>query len=62
MPLSRELGVDQAPVHGDLETTAVGRNQDNAFHQVLKMLQELACQANGPVCVVSDCTVDNLDF
>jgi predicted heme/steroid binding protein len=29
---------------------------------VLKMLQELTCQANGPVSVVSDGTVYDLDL
>jgi hypothetical protein len=62
MTLGRELGVDQPTVHADLEATAVGRNQGDAFHQVLKVLEELACQANGPVCVVSDGTVNDFDL
>jgi hypothetical protein len=29
---------------------------------VLELLKQLACQADRPVSVVSDCAVDNLDF
>lgn len=62
MPLSRKLGVDEAPVHADLKTTAVRRNEGDPFQQVLEVLQKLTCQANGPVGVVSDRTVKNLDL
>ncbi len=62
MPLSGKLRVHKPAVHAHLKATPVRRNQGYSFHQVLEVLEQLTCQANGPVGVVSDRTVDNLNL
>ncbi len=62
MPLGLQLGVNQLAVDGHLEAATFGRNEGQALDQVLELLEQFPSQANGPVSVVSDCTVDDLDL
>ena len=54
--------IDQFVVDADLIASAVGRNQADGFDLRLKMLEQLSGQAHGPIGVVSDRAVNNLDF
>ncbi len=62
MPLGLQLGVDELSVYLDLEPSAVRRDQHEPFDHVFKLLEELTCQAHGPVGVVSDRAVHDLDL
>jgi hypothetical protein len=62
VPIRLELGIHELAVDGHLETTPVRWDQRNSFDYVLKFLEQFACQANGPVGVVSDRTVNDLDL
>ena len=57
-----ELRVDQLVIHHDLEPTSVRRNQGDGFDRVLKLLEQLGCQADGPVGIVSDRAIDDFNF
>ncbi len=62
MALGLELGINQLPVHADLEAAPVRGNERDAFDQVLELLEQIIRQAHGPVGVMSDRTVNNLNF
>ncbi len=62
MPFGLKFGIDQFSIHTDLEAAAIGRDERHAFDQMLELLEQVICQANGPVGVVSDCTVNDLDL
>jgi hypothetical protein len=62
MPAGLKLGVQEPVVHGYLKTASVGWDQRNVLYQMLELLEEFVCQAHGPVCVVSDRAVNNLDL
>jgi hypothetical protein len=57
-----QLGIDQLPVHADLEAAAIGGDQDHRLDQVLELFEQFASQAHGPVGVVSNRAVDDLDL
>ena len=62
MPFGLQLGVDQLSVHRHLETTAVRGSKRETIDEVFELLQQVSCQAHGPVSVVSDGAVDDLDL
>ena len=62
MTLGLKLRVDQLAVYGDLEAALVGWDERNGLDQVLEMLEQFSCQAHGPVSVVSDRTVYDLNL
>ena len=62
MTFGLELGVDQLSVHADLEAATVRRNKGYTFDYVLIILKQFACQAHGPVSVVSNSAINNLYF
>ncbi len=49
-------------VHADLEAASVRWDQRYRFDQVLELLEQVICQAHGPVGVVSDSAVNDLDL
>jgi hypothetical protein len=57
-----EFGVDQLPVYADFVTASVGRNESHAFNLWFKILEQIVCQAHGPVGIVSNRTVNDLDL
>ena len=61
MPVGLQLGVHQPIVDGHFKATAIRRNERDPLDQVLEMLEQLTCQAHGPVGVVSDRAVDDFD-
>jgi len=56
-----ELGEDQPAVDGHLELAAVRGDQREGLNLGFEGLDQFRCQANGPVGVVSDGTVDDVD-
>jgi hypothetical protein len=57
-----EFGVHQLAVDADLIASAVGGDQADGFDLWLKVAEQLTGQAHGPIGVVSDRTVDNLNI
>ena len=62
MAFGLELGIDQRSIHTDLEAAPVRRNDRHRFNDMLKLLEQILFQAHGPVGVVSNRAVDDLDF
>jgi hypothetical protein len=62
MAAGLELGVNQLVVHADLEPASTGWNKRHAFNLRFEISEQVIRQAHGPVGVMSDCTVDDLDF
>ena len=59
---SVELRIDQFGIYRHFKPTSVRRNQGDGFDGVLKLLEQLGCQANGPVGIVSDRAIDDFNF
>lgn len=57
-----KLGVYELPIYGDLEPSTFGRSKCECVDHVLELFEQVACQAHGPVSVVSDCAIDDLDL
>jgi hypothetical protein len=57
-----EFGVDQLPVDTDFVPAAIGRDESHAFDLRFEMLEQIVRQANGPVSVMSDLAINDLDF
>ncbi len=62
MALGLELGIDELPIHGHFEAPSLGGDERDILDQVLKLLKQLTCQADGPVGVVSNGAVNDLDL
>ena len=62
MAVHRQLGIQQLPVHRELEATAIRRHQGDRFDVQLKFLEQLGCQTDSTIGVVSDRTVDQVNF
>ncbi len=57
-----QLGEDLLVVQEDLEAASRPGGQGEAFDLGLEILDQVGCQAHGPVGVVSDHAVFNADF
>jgi len=57
-----QLGKEQAAVHLHFKTATIGRHQVNALDLRLEIMQQFLQQANGPVGIVSNCTVGDFDI
>ncbi len=62
MTFRLQFGIYKLPVHADLEASPFRGDQRYGFDQVLELLEQVVCQANGPVGIVSDSAVNNLDL
>lgn len=62
MPLGLQLREKKPAVNGNLKASAIRGDQGDRLDHMLELLQKLTCQAHGPVGVVSDCAVDDLDL
>jgi hypothetical protein len=58
--LCLKFGINQLPVHADLEASPVRRDKRHRFDQMLELFEQVICQANGPVGIMSDCAVNDL--
>jgi hypothetical protein len=61
MTVGLEFGIDQFIVHADLEPASVRGDQGQFLDVVLELLEQVICQAYGPVRVVSYSAVDDFD-
>ena len=59
---SLQLGINQLAVDADLESAAVGRNQDQLLDSRLQFSNEFVGQTDRFRFVVSNLAVNNLDF
>jgi hypothetical protein len=62
MTFRLQFGIYKLPVHADLEAASIRWDQRYGFDQVLELLEQVICQANGPVSVVSDSAVNDLNL
>ena len=62
MAVSRQLGVQQLPIHTELEAPSIRRYQGDRFDLRLKLLEQFSCQTDSPIGVVSDRTIDQVYF
>jgi hypothetical protein len=62
VPFRLEFGIDQLTVDADLEAAFIRWDKRYRFDQVLELLEQVTCQANGPVGVVSDSAINDLDL
>ncbi len=62
MTLGLQFRVDQFPVHADLEAASVRGNEGYTFDLRLIILEQVTCQAHGPVGVVSNRAIDDFNF
>ncbi len=62
MPSGFQFGVDQFSIHRDFEAAAIRRDKRDALDHMLELLEQVISQAHGPVGVVSDRTVNDLDL
>ena len=60
MTFRLQFGIYKIPVHTDLEAAPFRWDQRYGFDQVLELLEQVICQANGPVGIVSDSAVNDL--
>jgi hypothetical protein len=57
-----ELGKYQLVVDGKLETATIGRYECNGFDLRLKLVEQLGYQTGSMISVVSDSTVNQVEF
>jgi hypothetical protein len=62
MAVGLQLGIQQFTVNGKLETPSIGRNQGDRFNIRLKFVEQFSCQTGSAADIVSDNTVDQVDF
>lgn len=62
MPPGLEFGVYQRIIYLDLEPAAVRGDQCHRFDLRFEVFDQFFYQAHGPVCVVSNSAVGDLDF
>jgi hypothetical protein len=56
-----EFGIDQRAIYLDLEPASVRGKERQAFDLRFELLEQVICQAHGPVSVMSDCTISDTD-
>ena len=61
MTLGLELGICQGIVYLDLKFATVRWDECQGFDFRLELLEQICCQAHGPVSVMSDCTIRDVD-
>ena len=57
-----QLGVEQSLVDRELEAPSIRRHQADRLDLGLEFLQQFGCQTDSTIGVVSDCTIDQLNF
>jgi hypothetical protein len=62
MTFRLQFGIYKISIHTHLETAPFRWDQCYGFDQVLELLEQVICQANGPVGVVSDSAINDLDL
>jgi hypothetical protein len=62
MPAGAQLRVEQLSVHADFELSPVRWNQGQGFDLRFEFFEQVDCQTGSLVGVMSDRTVNQLDF
>ena len=62
MTFRLQFGIYKLTVHAALETAPFRWDQRYGFDQVLELLEQVICQANGPVGIVSDSAINDLNL
>ncbi len=62
MAMGLQLGIDQIAVEADLEPPAFMRDESQRFDLRFELFEQFGRQTGGAVGVVSDRTIDQLDF
>jgi hypothetical protein len=57
-----QLGINQFPVHADLEPASIRRDEGQAFDFRFELLKQLSRQTDGAIGVVSYSTIYKLNF
>ena len=60
--MGRQLGIQKLPIHRELKTSAIRRHQGEGFDIRLKLLEQLGCQTDSTIGVVSNRTIDQVNF
>jgi hypothetical protein len=62
MSMGCQLGIQQLPIDGKLKSTTIGWHQGDRFDIRLEFLEQFSCQTDSPIGVVSDCTINQVNF
>lgn len=62
MAVRCQFRIQQLSIDSHFKSSAIGRGQFDLFHQMLIMFEQFFGQAHGPIGVVSDCAVNDLNF
>jgi hypothetical protein len=62
VPPGLQLGIDQGIIHRDLIAASLGGGKGDALDLRLVVFEQFICQANGPVCIVSDNAINDSYF
>jgi hypothetical protein len=62
MAVRLQLGIQQLPVYAHLEAASIGGRQGKRLDLGLELFEQVHRQTGGAIGVVSDSTVDDLDF
>jgi hypothetical protein len=57
-----QLRIDQLSIDRHLKATAIRRHERDRLDQMLIILEQLLCQAHGPIGVMSNRAVNNFNF
>lgn len=60
MAVGLQLGIDQFVIHRDLKAPPIRGHQGDRLDLRLKLLEQIGCQTDSPVGVVSNYAIDNL--
>ena len=62
MPPGLKFGIDQLFIHGHLVSASLRGDQGEALDLRFESLEQVICQAHGPVSIVSDSAIDDRDL
>ena len=62
MTAGLEFGINELVVDGDLVPASLGGEERDGLDLRFEVLEQVICQAHGPVGVVSDCTICDGDL
>src|SRR4030042_611992 len=62
MAMRLQLGIQHLPIDRKFEAPSIRWNQGDRFDIRLELLEQFGCQTDSTIGVVSDCTIDQIDF
>jgi hypothetical protein len=60
--MGRQLGIQQLPIHRELKAPAIRWHQGDRFDIRLKLLEQLGCQTDSTIGVVSNRTINQVNL